>query len=80
MPVRNKIKAFLEDRGITPYRFKLDVSIAQRTAYDLVANPEQLPSSTVLSKICGAYKIQPGEILEWVESPTGSEASTGGVE
>lgn len=63
----NKIRTFLQSRDITAYRFQKDVGIAQRTAYDLYNNPDQLPSSTVLSKICDAYKIQPGEILEWVD-------------
>lgn len=62
----NKIKSFLDGRGITPYRFQKDVGIAQRTAYDLYNIATQLPSSTVLGKICDTYKIQPGEILEWV--------------
>jgi hypothetical protein len=66
MPVKNKLKQFLDSEGITPYRFKLDVGIAQKTAYDLYNNPGQLPSSTVLSKICDAYQIQPCKILEWV--------------
>lgn len=64
--MKNKIKQFLDARGITPYRFKQDVGIAQRTAYDLCNNPSQIPSSTVLAKICDTYRIQPGEILEWV--------------
>lgn len=69
--MKNKIKAFLDERGITPYRFRQDVGIAHRTAYDLYNNPEQLPSSTVLSKICDAYEIQPNEVLEW-EAKSGS--------
>lgn len=65
MAVRNKIRQFLESLGITAYKFRQDVGIAQRTAYDLYNNPNQLPSSTVLSKICDTYQVQPGEILEW---------------
>ena len=64
--MKNKIKQFLDIRGITPYRFRQDTGIAQRTAYDLYNKPEQLPSSTVLEKICSAYEVQPGELLEWV--------------
>jgi DNA-binding Xre family transcriptional regulator len=71
MPVINKIKPFLDGRGITPYRFQKDVGIAVRTAYDLYNLATQLPSSSVLSKICDAYRVQPGELLEWVESPEG---------
>lgn len=61
----NKIKPFLDNRGMTPYQFRKTVGIAQRTAYDLYNNPEQLPSSVVLSKICDAFEVQPGELLEW---------------
>lgn len=64
--MRNKIKNFLDDREITRYQFRKDTGIAQRTAYDLYARPEQLPSSTVLDKICSTYKVQPGELIEWV--------------
>lgn len=66
MSVKNKIKKFLYERGITAYQFRKDVGIAQRTAYDLYNNPDQLPSSTVLSKICDTYEVQPGEVLEWI--------------
>jgi DNA-binding Xre family transcriptional regulator len=68
MPVKNKIKEFLDARGITPYQFRKTTGIAQRTAYDLYNNPNQLPASTVLSKICDAYRVQPSEFLEWVPS------------
>lgn len=66
MPVYNKIKKFLDSRKLTPYRFREDVGIANKTAYDLCNNPKQVPHTTVLSKICDHYEIQPGEILEWV--------------
>lgn len=65
MPVKNKIKNFLDERKITPYRFRQQVGLAQRTAYDLYNNPNQLPSSTVLSRICDTYQVPPEEILFW---------------
>lgn len=64
--MKNKIKKFLDSRGITRYRFMKDVGIAQGTAYSLYDNPDQLPASTVLSKICDTYQIQPNEIIEWI--------------
>ena len=64
--MKNKLKSLLESREISVYRFQRDVGIAQRTAYDLVNNPCQLPSSVVLSKICDAYQIQPNEVLVWI--------------
>ena len=66
MTVKNKIKQFLDNKGITPYRFRADTGIAPSTAYDLYNNPDRLPNSNVLTKICDAYEIQPGEVLEWV--------------
>jgi DNA-binding Xre family transcriptional regulator len=72
MPVKNKIKQFLDGRGITPYQFERDAGIAHRTAYDLYNNPSQIPSSSVLTKICDTYRVQPGELLEWVDE--GSKA------
>ena len=66
MPVYNKIKKFLDSKNITPYRFREEVGIANKTAYDLYNNPKQVPHTTVLSKICDFYQIQPSEILEWI--------------
>jgi DNA-binding Xre family transcriptional regulator len=68
MAMKNKLKDFLDQRGITAYKFRKDVGIAVRTAYDLYNNPSQLPSAAILTKICDTYKVQPGEILEWVEN------------
>jgi DNA-binding Xre family transcriptional regulator len=66
MTIRNKIKRFIELRGITTYRFRKDTGIAQSTAYDLVATPGRIPDASVLEKLCGTYKVQPGEFIEWV--------------
>lgn len=70
MPVRNRINEFLEERGLSVYRFTKDVGISPTTAYALANTPEQLPSSTVLSKICDTYEVQPDKILVWVK-PSG---------
>lgn len=65
--MKNRIREFLKERGLSVYRFQRDVGIAASTAYALNSTPEQLPSSTVLSKICDAYEVQPNEILVWVK-------------
>lgn len=72
--MKNRIKDFLAEKGISVYRFRKDVGIAASTAYDLSNRPDQLPSSTVLTKICDAYEVQPNEILVWVK-PSTSEQS-----
>ncbi|MBD3886445.1 helix-turn-helix transcriptional regulator [Phormidium tenue FACHB-886] len=77
MTVRNTIKAFIEKRGITVYRFRKDVQVAQSTAYDLVSDSSRIPNADVLNRICETYRIQPGEILEWIPDTTDS-ADQGG--
>jgi DNA-binding XRE family transcriptional regulator len=64
--VKNKIRQLIDSKGITVYQFRKDVGIAQRTAYDLCNNPGQLPSSTVLTKICDTYSVPVSEILVWI--------------
>lgn len=66
MPVINTIKEFVDGRGLTRYQFRKDTGIAQRTAYDLYGNPFQLPSSTVLTKICDFYEVQPSLLMKWI--------------
>ena len=66
MPVRNKVREFIQERGISVHRFKLETGIAHRTAYDLYNKPEQLPSPDVLRKLCDTYQAQPSTFLEWI--------------
>ena len=73
MPMRNKIKQFIDSRPeLTIYRFRKDTGIANKTAYDLYHNPAQYPSKDVMDKICSTYKVQPGLLLEWI--PAAAEA------
>jgi len=66
MPMQNKIKAFVDGRGMTVYEFRKQTGIANKTAYDLYNNPEQYPSKNVMDKICSTFQIQPGDLLLWV--------------
>lgn len=72
MTVRNTIKTFIEQRGISVYKFRKDIGVAQSTAYDLVNNPDRIPNADVLNKICETYRVQPGELLEWIPDGSGS--------
>ena len=73
MPLRNKIKQFIDQKGISVYRFRQETGIAQRTAYDLYNKAEQLPSPDVLRKICDTYQVQPNELMEWIVSTQDSK-------
>ena len=66
MPMRNKVKQFLESRGISAYRMIQDAKISDTTGYKLAADSSYIPSAKVLEAICEAYKVQPGELLEWL--------------
>ncbi|MGR3279914.1 helix-turn-helix domain-containing protein [Acaryochloris marina NIES-2412] len=72
--MKNTVKTFVDEMGITPYRFCKDTKIAQKTAYDLYNNPEHVPSSEVLTKICDRYKVQPEKLIRWVEKGDGGQA------
>ncbi|MFN6571087.1 helix-turn-helix domain-containing protein [Dendronalium sp. ChiSLP03b] len=66
MPIRNKVKQFVDGLGITRYRFQKDTGIAPSTAYNLYDNPDWIPQVTALNKICDYYRVQPSELIYWV--------------
>ena len=63
MVLKNRVKEFTEEKGITVYRFIQQTGIAMSTGYKLSQNPDQLPSIAVLQAICDRYEIQPNEII-----------------
>jgi DNA-binding Xre family transcriptional regulator len=42
------------------------LSLSRRLSSIHAINPEYLPSIRVLEVICDTYKVQPGDIVEWV--------------
>lgn len=66
--MRNRVKDFLRDRGITAYQFIKDTGIAPATGYKLAKNPRHLPSINVLEVICDRYQVQPAELIYWSDS------------
>jgi transcriptional regulator with XRE-family HTH domain len=66
MPVRNTIKQFVDEMGITRYQFAKETGISATTAYGLYENPAQVPHVTVLNKLCDFYRVQPSMFLEWL--------------
>ena len=69
----NRIKDFVDQRGITRYRFWQDTNLGRDTAYRLYNDPSYIPTGAVLDKICSTYKMQPGEFLEWREESPNEE-------
>lgn len=76
MPVRNRIKEFLDQRPdpvsdnpfTSAYRFWKETGLSRPTAYRLVADPSYIPTGDVLEKICETYRLQPGDLLTWIPS------------
>lgn len=67
MVLKNRVKEFTKNRGITVYRFIKDTGIAPNTGYKLARDADHLPSITVLETICDRYGVQPNEIVELVK-------------
>lgn len=67
MPMQNKIKEFVDGRGMTPYAFWKETKIAKRTAYDLYNKPDHLPSIRTLEQIMDTYKEEPNTFICRVE-------------
>jgi DNA-binding Xre family transcriptional regulator len=68
MPMKNRVKQFVDSRDLTVYRFIKDTGIAPGTGYKLYKNSKHMPSPTVLEAICDTYEVQPNEILEWCKN------------
>jgi DNA-binding Xre family transcriptional regulator len=73
MAVFNQIQKFIEERGISRYRFWKTTGLGRDTAYRLCNDPTYVPTGNVLDKICEAYKVQPGEFLVWTPTTTNGE-------
>jgi DNA-binding Xre family transcriptional regulator len=66
MAVQNRIKKFIEEKGISRYKFWQDTKLGRDTAYRLCNDPGYIPTGSVLDKICATYRVQPGEFLVWL--------------
>ena len=66
MPVQNTLKEFLEAKQMSRYEFAKVTGVSQTTVYFLYDNPDSLPQSSVLNKICDYFRIQPNEIIIWI--------------
>ena len=64
--MQNKIKKFIDERGVSRYKFWQETKLGRDTAYRLCNDPNYIPTGNVLDKICATYKIQPGELLVWL--------------
>lgn len=66
MPLRNRVKELVDSMGISRYQFCKDTGLTQNTGYRLYKDSDYIPGSDALLKICKAYKIQPGVLIEYL--------------
>ncbi len=65
MAMKNKLKQFVEKRGITAYKLSKQTGLPLNTVYRLVNNPSQVPSGEVMDAILNQYSdASVGELLE----------------
>ncbi|QKQ75613.1 helix-turn-helix transcriptional regulator [Nostoc sp. TCL240-02] len=64
--MQNRIKKFIDERGVSRYKFWQETKLGRDTAYRLCNDSSYIPTGNVLDKICATYKIQPGELLVWL--------------
>ena len=65
MTVKNILKEFVDELGISVYEFRKRTGLSTDTAYNLYNNPDKIPNGAVLSKICDTFECQPCKILRW---------------
>jgi transcriptional regulator with XRE-family HTH domain len=74
MPVKNRIKQLLKEKGIPSIgQVVRDTGLARNTVKRLVNNPETYPDKETLEKILRAYDVTVDQVIVWV--PDEAEAT-----
>jgi DNA-binding Xre family transcriptional regulator len=66
--IRYRVAELLEKKGWTRYRLAKEMGLTEPAVYRL-AEPNRAVTridGRTLEKLCQAFKVQPGELLEWV--------------
>ena len=66
LAIRNRIREFIDERGISVYRLIKESGISSTTGYALANHPDRIPDASTMDAICRAYKCQPGDFLEHI--------------
>jgi transcriptional regulator with XRE-family HTH domain len=63
--MKNRVGSFIERKGLSVYQFIKETGISTTSGYRLANEESLLPSITVLSMLCEAYRVQPTEFVYW---------------
>lgn len=66
LAIRNRIRQFVDERGLTVYRLIKESGISATTGYALANQPDRIPDASTLDAICRKYQCQPGDLLEHI--------------
>jgi DNA-binding Xre family transcriptional regulator len=66
LAIRNRIRQFVDERGITVYRLIKDTGISNTTGYALANNPHQVPDAKTLNALQSVYRCSFDELLEYI--------------
>lgn len=70
MTIVNRIGEIARQKGITKVlHFAKETGLAYNTAHDLYTGRATRIGIEVLDKVCRVLKVQPGELLVWVDEP-----------
>ncbi|MEH1923256.1 helix-turn-helix domain-containing protein [Nostoc sp.] len=64
--MRNRIKEFVDSKGMSVYQFWQETGISRTTAYNLYNNSAQYLARDVMNAICTRYRVQPDILLKWI--------------
>jgi DNA-binding Xre family transcriptional regulator len=69
--VRLKVATLLKQRGWSRYRLTKETGLPLSSAYRLAEGDGQFGrlDAETLDRLCTAFKVQPGELIEWVPGP-----------
>lgn len=65
MPMRNRVREFLDERGMSAYAFIKETGIGETTGYKLAKDSSHLPSIRVLEALCETFQVQANEFVVW---------------
>lgn len=71
MIIYNKFEALLQDKGIGKTELQKKLEISPSTMANFAKN--KYVAMSIIDKICGELKCQPGDIMEWVENEKEAE-------
>jgi DNA-binding Xre family transcriptional regulator len=71
--VRLRVAEMMRDRGITAYRLSRGSGLAYPTAHRISQPSGRFGRLEVdtLNRLCEFFRVQPGELIEWVPDAVG---------